>query len=212
MSEERRVRLVLVDDHAVVREGLERILAPCDDIEVIGMAEGGEEALGLVAKLAPDMVLLDLSLPDMHGLDVLAGLRRCERPPHVLILTVHDDDDIVLGAVRGGAEGYVLKTATREELLAAIRKVAAGGRSFDEVVVGALMRGDRAGGPSGMLTEREVDVLQLVAEGHTNKEIAAQLFVSSDTVNGHLDNIYRKLDVSDRTHAVAVALRSGLVK
>lgn len=211
MSEEGRVRLVLVDDHAVVSEGLERILARCDDLQVVGVARGGQEALDLVAKLAPDMVLLDLSLPDMHGLDVLESLRRGQTPPHVLILTVHDDDDIVLGAVRGGADGYVLKTATREELLAAIRKVAAGGRAFDEVVVGALIRGDRRPRPMATLTEREVGVLRLVAEGHTNKEIAARLFVSPDTINGHLDNIYRKLGVSDRAHAVAVALRSGLV-
>ena len=211
MSEEGRVRLVLVDDHAVVSEGLERILARCDDLQVVGVARGGQEALDLVAKLAPDMVLLDLSLPDMHGLDVLESLRGGQTPPHVLILTVHDDDDIVLGAVRGGADGYVLKTATREELLAAIRKVAAGGRAFDEVVVGALIRGDRRPRPMATLTEREVGVLRLVAEGHTNKEIAARLFVSPDTINGHLDNIYRKLGVSDRAHAVAVALRSGLV-
>ena len=212
MAEEGRLRLVLVDDHAVVREGLERILAHCDDMEVVGAAANGQEALAVVAELAPDMVLLDLSLPDMHGLEVLAGLRRLEHSPHVLILTVQDDDDIVLGAVRGGAEGYVLKTATREELLAAIRKVAAGGRSFDEIVVGALMRDDRAAGAVGILTEREIDLLRLVAEGHTNKEIASQLFVSSDTVNGHLDNIYRRLGVSDRAHAVAVALRGGLLR
>ena len=211
MSEEGRVRLVLVDDHAVVSEGLERILARCDDLQVVGVAKSGQEALALVAELAPDMVLLDLSLPDMHGLDVLESLRGGQTPPHVLILTVHDDDDIVLGAVRGGADGYVLKTATREELLAAIRKVAAGGRAFDEVVVGALIRGDRRPRPMATLTEREVGVLRLVAEGHTNKEIAARLFVSPDTINGHLDNIYRKLGVSDRAHAVAVALRSGLV-
>jgi DNA-binding NarL/FixJ family response regulator len=211
MSEEGRVRLVLVDDHAVVSEGLERILARCDDLQVVGVAKSGQEALALVAELAPDMVLLDLSLPDMHGLDVLVSLRGGQTPPHVLILTVHDDDDIVLGAVRGGADGYVLKTATREELLAAIRKVAAGGRAFDEVVVGALIRGDRRPHPMATLTEREVGVLRLVAEGHTNKEIAARLFVSPDTINGHLDNIYRKLGVSDRAHAVAVALRSGLV-
>ena len=212
MIEEGRMRIVLVDDHSVVREGLERILAGCDDIEVVGEAQDGKEALALVARLAPDMVLLDLSLPDVHGLEVLASLRRGECPPHVLILTVDDDDDIVLEAVRGGADGYVLKTATRDELLAAIRKVAAGGRAFDEVVVDALMRDGRTPGAAGILTEREVDVLRLVAEGHTNKEIAARLFVSADTVNGHLDNIYRRLGVSDRAHAVAVALRGGLLE
>lgn len=209
MTDGGRIRVVLVDDHGVVREGLQSILARCDDIEVVGTAGSGAEALALLGSLAADLVLLDLSLPDMHGLEVLARLRRREIPPRVLILTVTDDDDIVLEAVRAGAEGYVLKTATRDELVAAIRNVAAGGRSFDPAVVDALVRDERRPQAPGPLTEREVEVLRLVAEGHTNKEIAARLFVTSDTVNGHLDNVYRKLGVSDRAHAVAVALRGG---
>jgi len=209
--EEKLVRLLLVDDHAVVREGLERILARCADLDVVGVAERGEEAITLAGQLAPDVVLLDLSLPDMHGLEVLSRLRVSKKPPRVLVLTVHDDDAIVLDAVRAGADGYVLKTATREELLAAIRKVAAGGKSFDAVVVAALMRSAAGAEPTATLTKRELDVLRLVAEGLTNKEIGARLFVSADTINGHLDSVYHKLGVSDRAHAVAVALRRGLV-
>jgi DNA-binding NarL/FixJ family response regulator len=205
------VRLLLVDDHAVVREGLERMLARCDDLRVVGVAECGREAITLATQLAPDVVLLDLSLPDLHGLEVLARLRAGEKPPRVLVLTVHDDDEVVLDAVRAGADGYVLKTARRDELLAAIRKVAGGGKSFDAVVVAALMRNQKSSQPAVTLTMRELDVLRLVAEGLTNREIGSRLFLSADTVNGHLDSIYRKLGVSDRAHAVAVALRRGLI-
>jgi len=206
-----RARVLVVDDHAVVREGLERILTKCPDLDVVGSAASGEEALDLAAALAPDLVLLDLSLPGMHGLDVLGALQQLPRPPRVVVLTVHDDDDIVLGAVRGGAQGYVLKNATRDELIAAVRRVAAGGQAFDEVVVRALLRGDQHEVLCNLLTPRELDVLRLVAGGQTNKEIGAALFISADTVKGHLETIYRKLGVSDRAHAVAVAIRNGLV-
>jgi DNA-binding NarL/FixJ family response regulator len=211
MSAHDGVRLLLVDDHAVVREGLERIFAKCHDIDVVGSAGSGEEALRLAASLAPEMVLLDLSLPGMHGLDVLAALQRSENPPRVLVLTIHDDDDVVLKAVRGGAQGYVLKNASRDELLAAVRRVAAGGQYFHEVVVRALLRGSERDVLCSLLTERELDILRLVATGHTNRQIGLQLFISSETVKGHQETIYRKLGVSDRAHAVAVAIRNGLV-
>ena len=206
-----RTRVLIVDDHAVVREGLERIMAKCADLEVVGSAASGQEALDLAVSRDPDLVLLDLSLPGMHGLDVLGALQTLSRAPRVVVLTVHDDDDIVLGAVRGGAQGYVLKNATRDELIAAVRRVAAGGQAFDEVVVRALLRGDQREVLCSLLTARELDVLRLVAGGQTNKEIATALFISADTVKGHLETIYRKLGVSDRAHAVAVAIRNGLV-
>ena len=205
-----KIRVLLVEDHEVVRDGLEMILAQCEDIEVVGAAGTGEDGLELASRLLPDLVLLDLSLPGMHGLEVLPRLLGQDaHPPRVVVLTVHDDDAVVLRAVHGGAHGFVLKSASRDELVSAVRRVAAGGRSFDEVVVRALMHGEeRSREP---LSTRELQILQLVAAGHTNKEIGGSLYLSPGTVKAHLDSIYRKLDASDRAQAVATALRRGLL-
>jgi DNA-binding NarL/FixJ family response regulator len=206
-----KIRLLIADDHEVVREGLELMLSQCRDVVVVGAAQSGEEALRLVDDLAPDVLLLDLELPGMHGLDVIRELNGRGVRTRILVLTVHDDDDMVLRAVRGGAHGYVLKHATRAELEAAILRVAGGGQYFDDVVVRAFLEGDlRDRAPS--LSERETEILRLVADGLTNKEIAAHVYLSAETVKSHLESIYRKLGVSDRAHAVAVALRRGLVQ
>lgn len=207
------IRVLVVDDHAVVREGLASILAREADLEVVGLAAGGEEGLSMVAELSPDVVLLDMQMPEMHGLEVLERLHAGDGPqPAVIVLTVHDDDELVLNAVRGGAQGYVLKSASRDELVRAIRHVAAGGQRFDEVVVRALLAEEGRQGSEPVLTGRELDVLRLVAAGFSNKEIAAHLYVGVSTVKTHLDDVYRKLGVSDRAHAVAVALRAGLLE
>jgi len=207
------IRVLVVDDHAVVREGLASILAREADLEVVGLAAGGEEGLSMVAELSPDVVLLDMQMPEMHGLEVLERLNAGDRvSPAVIVLTVHADDELVLNAVRGGAQGYVLKSASRDELVRAIRHVAAGGQRFDEVVVQALLAEEDRQGSEPVLTGRELDVLKLVAAGFSNKEIAAHLYVGVSTVKTHLDDVYRKLDVSDRAHAVAVALRAGLLE
>jgi DNA-binding NarL/FixJ family response regulator len=209
MTKDLRVKLMLVDDHEVVRLGLQRMLSTSPDIEVVGSASSGEEAVELIGALDPDVVLLDLRLPGMHGLEVLTKLRALGAEPKVLVLTVHDDTDIVVQAVRGGARGYVLKDASQSELLGAIRRVAAGETYFDSVVVEALLQSEERE-KEDLLSERELEVLRLLASGFTNKEIAEQLFLSPDTVKTHLSNAYRKLGVSDRAHAVAVALRKGL--
>lgn len=204
-----RIRVLLVDDHRVLREGLERILGLCTDLEVIASAETGEDALLLVPRLRPDVVLLDLALPGMHGLDVIPMLLRQEYTPRILVLTVHDDDEMATKAVRAGAHGYVLKSTSSQELVAAIRRVAAGGNYYDPVVVRGFVREGQSA--SEQLTERETDVLRFAADGLTNREIAGRLFVSVDTVKSQLESVYRKLGVSDRTHAVAVALRRNLL-
>jgi DNA-binding NarL/FixJ family response regulator len=207
------ISILVVDDHPVVRDGLVGMLATYDDLEVVGTAGSGEEALREAGRLRPGVVLLDLQLPGLHGLDVLARLKSAEEAPRVIVLTVHDDDDLVLRAVQSGADGYVLKQASLEELVDAVRHVAAGGRRFDEVVVAALLdaRERERDAEAAPLTERELDVLRLVSTGHSNKEVAAVLHLSAGTVKSYLDDIYRKLEVSDRAHAVATALRLGLL-
>ncbi|MCZ7663084.1 MAG: response regulator transcription factor [Thermoleophilia bacterium] len=210
---ERTTRLIIVDDHAVVRRGLRSVLESCRDFSVVGEAANGEEALRLAAKLRPDIVLLDLNLPGRNGLEVIPELLTgADDRPAVLVLTVHADDDIVLKAVTAGASGYVLKHASAEELVQAIRRVAAGGHYFDDIVMKTLLRQTRQEKEPQLLTEHELRVLQLVAEGLTNKEIAQELFLSADTVKSHLETIFRKLGVSHRAHAVAVAMRTGMLK
>jgi DNA-binding NarL/FixJ family response regulator len=208
------IRVLIVDDHLVVREGLKHMLGSVSGFEVVGTAADGDAAVRLAASLRPDVVLLDLGLPGMSGLDVISelALQEGERS-HVLVLTVHEDEAMVLEAITRGACGYVLKQATREELFSALRKVAEGGRYFDSVVAEALLSA-RAQAPNtdDYLTAREIQTLELVAAGCTNREIASRLFVSPDTVKAHLSEVFRKLGARDRTEAVAMAFRRGLVE
>jgi DNA-binding NarL/FixJ family response regulator len=206
-----RIRILVVDDHAVVREGLSSMLAKCEDFEIVGKAASGAEGLDLAAELRPDIMLLDLQMPDMHGLEVLERLKGRSHAPRVIVLSVVDDEDLVASAVRAGVQGYVLKSASRADLVSAIRHVARGGQRFDEVVVKALLAEQSRNDTPELLTDRERDVLRLVAAGSSNKQIAEQLYLSVSTVKTCLDDAYRRLGVSDRAHAVAVALRLGLL-
>lgn len=207
-SDARHITVFLVDDHEVVREGLRRMLERCADMVVVGEAGSAQQALRGIRELSPHVVLLDLNLPGVQGLDVLATLQQEEHPPAVLILTVHDDDELVRRAARGGARGYVLKHTSLRELAAAIRRVAGGGTYYDQDVLGALL-GVKAEADQVALTSRELDVLRLLAAGLTNREIGARLFLSPETVKTHLQSLYRKLGVEGRAHAVAIALRRG---
>ena len=203
------IAVFLVDDHEIVREGIKRMLVSAPGIAVVGEASSGEEALRSVPAAAPDVVLLDLSLPGIQGLDVLEGLENLPLPPRVVVLTIHDEAKLVLGAARLGAHGYVLKQASRAELLEAIVAAAAGGFYFSPEIVN-LLRTPVAPAPASQpLSARELEVLRLVAAGADNREIAERLYVSSETVKSHLANIYRKLGVAGRAHAVAAALRQG---
>jgi len=207
------IRILIVDDHEVVRRGLEGILSACDDLQVVGQASSGEEAVSLAKTVQCDVVLLDLQMHGMHGLEVIPQLvRDAEGRPRIIVLTIHDDDEIVLRAVKSGASGYVMKNASADELIRAIRHVAAGGRHFDEVVVKAFLSDEQRAKDKELLTPHELEILRMVAAGATNREVAHHLFVSVDTVKSHLESIYRTLEVSDRAHAVAVAMRKGLLE
>ncbi|MHA7859817.1 response regulator [Tessaracoccus sp. Y36] len=204
------IRVLLVDDHPVVRSGVAALLSGADAIEVIGSAATGEEALRLVDDLSPDVVLCDLRLGEgLDGVGVTEAVRRRPGPPAVLILTTYDNDSDIARAVLAGAAGYLLKDAQPEDIIEGIADAAAGrlvlSRDLEVRVVERMSQGVPA------VSARELDVLRLVAEGSTNREIARQLFISEGTVKTHLVHAFGKLGADSRTAAVAAARRHGLL-
>ena len=204
------MRLMLVDDHELVRAGLRTFLGLQPDIEVVGEAASGEQALALLPGLAPDIVLLDLVLPGMSGLDVVARLRVAHPEVKVVVLTSYAGEESVLPAVRAGVAGYLLKDVGPAELAGALRTVHAGGASLAPGVAATVMRGVAAPDPAGPLTPREREVLRLVARGRSNRLIAGDLALSEKTVKAHVSAILAKLGVADRTQAALYAVRHGL--
>jgi len=208
------VRVVVADDQAVVRDGLVLLLSASDDIDVVGAAADGDEAVRLILETRPDVALLDLRMPKRTGDEVTAVLAREAPEVRVLVLTTFADDDAILPALRAGALGYLTKDATSEQLVGAIRDVAAGRTVLDPSVQRRLVE-LVASPPSaepdlGGLTRREVDVVRLVAEGLTNQQIARRLVLSEATVKTHLNHVLSKLDVDGRPGLVAWAWRQGL--
>jgi DNA-binding NarL/FixJ family response regulator len=212
MAPDEPISIVVIDDHTVVREGLEHMLAGYPDITIVGSAETGTQGIERVVAEQPMLVLLDLSLPDMHGLRVLEHLRTAAPTARVLILTIHDQPGIATQALSAGAHGYVLKDAGTEELITAIRRVARGQEYFSSSVVRPLLGDSTAHITSGQLSEREREILGLLAEGLSNREIAEVLIVSTETVKTHVSSIFRKMDVSDRAQAVSKGLRTGIIR
>ena len=204
------VTVVVVDDHPIVREGLARMLAEHSDIRIVGAAANGADGLMTVQRSHPQVVLLDMQLPDMHGLDVLQEIVRRYPESRVLVLTIHDEPAIASRALDMGAAGYVLKDAGEEELIAAIRIVASGGEYFASLVMRQLI-GDRSTRESSQLSVREKEVLRLLAEGCSNREIAETLFLSPETVKTYVGRIFQKLEASDRAQAVTKGFRLGLI-
>lgn len=204
------IRVLVVDDHRVVRAGLETLLSSAEDIDVVGTAADGEEAVAVAADVRPDVILMDLSMPGVDGIEATRRITAADAVVKVVVLTSFNEQTKVVGAVEAGAVGYVLKDAEPDRLLEAIRAAAAGGAPIDPRAATALLSPRQAAPTNVDLTPRETEVLQLVAAGLASKQIARRLGISEKTVKAHLTNIYQRLGVSDRTQAALWAERHGL--
>ena len=219
MSEQ--IAVLVADDHALVREGISEYLEMQPDIVVVGQAKSGEEAVQLAAEHAPDVVLMDLIMPGMNGVEATRRLVAQSPNTHVVVLTSYHEDEHVFPAVRAGALSYILKEVGRVELAEAVRKAAAGEAVLHPRVAARIMRelrGDRSSGRDDLpglsheLSDREIEVLRLIAAGLSNAEIAAQLFISEKTTKRHVSNILSKLHLADRTQAAVYAWQEGVVR
>jgi DNA-binding NarL/FixJ family response regulator len=214
---ERPLRVVIADDHGLVRRGTREILEQDGSVEVIGEAGNGVEAVDLVAELQPDVALLDIGMPEMNGVDATRVIKTRWPAVAVVVLTIHDDDEYVLQAIQAGASGYLLKDVADDDLIQAVHTVRGGGAVLDpavtEVVIGRvrLSSPPEAETEDERLTARELEVLQLAGAGYSNRRIGVALSVSPRTVEVHMHRIFQKLDVTSRTEAVVLAARRGLI-
>ncbi|MCF6278703.1 MAG: response regulator transcription factor, partial [Anaerolineales bacterium] len=203
------IRVLLADDHAVVRAGIRQFLEQAEDIQIVAEADDGEMAQALIAKHRPDVAVLDIQMPKSTGIEVTRWVRANQREVGVLILTAYDDSPYVMAVLQAGANGYVLKTAAPREIIRAVRDVYAGNSALDANILSKMMlqiAQDKETPPVEKLTKREMEVLLLVGKGHTNKAIGLQLGISDRTVQGHLAHIFNKLQAASRTEAVMRAV------
>lgn len=212
------IRVFLVEDHAIVREGISSLLALSQDIEVVGAVGSAEEALTEIPAMMPDVLLLDVKLPNLNGVELIRRLQARGGLPPTLILTTFEDDELLFEGLKAGARGYLLKDISLEQLLEGIREIARGGSYVKPAVTERLLQVARKAEatphpapPLALLTERETEVLRLLASGYSNREIARALLVSTGTVKNHVSSILGKLGVRDRTRAVLTGLQSGLL-
>ena len=196
-----RIRVLIVDDHAVVRSGLAQLLATTDDIELVGTASNGNEAIAGVAALHPDVVLMDLSMPDLDGVEATRQIAEQHPSSHVLVLTSFSDQTRILDALAAGADGYLLKHADPDEIADGIRAVHAGGSPLDPKAARTLIDSRRVRSDAPQLTDREREVLLLVRDGLANKQIGRRLGIAERTVKAHLTSVFQRLGVTDRTQA-----------
>jgi len=207
-----QIRVLLADDHAVVRAGIRQFLEQANDIEVVAEADDGQEAMDLIKEHQPDVAVLDIQMPKASGIEVTRWVREHHREVGVLILTAYDDDPYVMAVLQAGANGYVLKTASPKEIIRAVRDVHAGNSALDAEIVQKMVAQVSSRiheQPVEKLTERELEVLGFVAKGYTNKAIGVQLGISDRTVQGHLAHIFSKLQSGSRTEAVMRAVSLG---
>ncbi|MCL4303993.1 MAG: response regulator transcription factor [Anaerolineae bacterium] len=217
MDKTEAIRVVLADDHTVVRKGIREFLEEEGDIQVVAEATTGIEAVALTVEHQPEVAVLDIQMPEMTGIEAARQIKAKIPDVQVLVLTAYDDDPYIFAMLQAGASGYVLKTAPSGELIRAVRTVAAGGSALDPTVTAKVMAQLSSGKPLGAqatiekLTQRELDVLRLAARGQTNRAIGLELDISDRTVQGHLANIFGKLGVATRTEAVLLAMKQGWI-
>ncbi len=206
------IRVLVADDHPIVRSGIVALLQDAPDIDVVGQAANGLEAVQLAGELSPDLVVMDLRMPGLGGAEATAQIMASVPGVRVLVLMTYETDDDILPAIEAGASGYLVKAAPHDEILAGVRAVASGQTFLAPSIASKLverMRADRA--PTPKLSARELDVLRLVADGKSNPEIAKALFIGDATVKTHLQHVFEKLEVTDRTRAVTRAMELGLL-
>jgi len=212
-----RIKVVIADDHAVVRAGLRTLLTSESEFELLGEAASGLEVIELVKKTSPDVLVLDISMPDLDGITVTKKVKSTTSKTKILILTVHEDDAMVREAIESGASGYILKHAAESELINAIRRIVQGDLVVDPSLLRPLICEDRKKSDENstipeQLTQRETDVLKLIVEGYTNRQIGEELYLSVRTVEGHRSNIYDKLGLSSRVELVRYAKKQGIIR
>ena len=211
------IHVVLADDHAVVRKGIREFLEEEGDIQVVAEATTGVAAIALTLEHRPNVAVLDIQMPEMTGIEAARQIKAKAPEVQVLVLTAYDDDPYIFAMLQTGASGYVLKSAPSEELIRAVRTVAAGGSALDPIVTAKVMAQLSSGKPLGAqatvegLTPRELEVLRLAARGHTNRAIGHELGISDRTVQGHLANIFGKLGVATRTEAILLSMKQGWI-
>lgn len=223
MTEISKIRVLIVDDHQIVREGLSSVLQSKGDIEVVGLAANGTEAVDLARKLAPDVVLMDISMPMMDGVAATKQIKKENPQTGVVVLTMYADEEYIFELVKAGAAGYLLKDADSTQIAKAIRAISKGESmihpaiaskiltGFSRLSSGKTEKGLKKNPAVHGMSDRELEVLELVAEGKTNKEIANDLSLSEKTVKNHIQSIFKKLDVTDRTKAAIYAIKEGLI-
>jgi DNA-binding NarL/FixJ family response regulator len=210
------IRVLLADDHRMLREGLRRSLTE-EGLDIVGEAENGEEAIRLAAELRPDVVLMDVSMPELDGVEATRAIRQEPDAPQVIMLTMHADKEVLADAIRAGASGYLVKDCSTEEVAEAVRLAVQGDTALSPQLAATMLDEVRrldvpdTSDDDRVITKREEEVLQLIADGCSTPEVAEQLYISQKTVKNHLASIYQKLDARDRTQAVLQAVRMGIV-